>query len=53
MSDLSYFFAITLKEIVEREQEALNLQEIANYRGLGFTQQKKEETIEVTLELRK
>ena len=52
-STLNGYKGETLKVIVEREQEALNLQEIANYRGLGFTQQKKEETIEVTLELKK
>ncbi|MFA6137696.1 MAG: ferredoxin-thioredoxin reductase catalytic domain-containing protein [Sulfurimonas sp.] len=39
----------TLKMIVATEQEALNLETIASYRGYGFEKQAKEEYFEVTL----
>ena len=42
----------TLKVIVEREQEAKNLEKIAAYRGYTATVQPQEDAIEVTLHLR-
>ncbi len=39
----------TLKMIVATEQEVLNLEKIASYRGYGFEKQAKEEYFEVTL----
>lgn len=52
-STLNGYKGKTLKVIVEREQEAINLEEIAKYRSLGFSQEKKEGVIEVTLDLGK
>jgi ferredoxin-thioredoxin reductase catalytic subunit len=41
----------TLRVLVEREQEALNLERLASYRGYGFGQEEKEGHLEVTLHL--
>lgn len=50
-STLNGYKGKTLKVIVEREQEALNLKEIAAYRNLGFSQENGPDSIAVTLTL--
>ena len=50
-STLNGYRAKTLRVIVEREQEALNLEKIAAYRGYGFEREAKADSIEVTLRL--
>lgn len=52
-STLNGFKGKTLTVIVEREQEANNLEEIAKYRDLGFSSSKQNDSIEVVLELKK
>jgi len=52
-STLNGFKGKTLTVIVEREQEAINLEEIAKYRNLGFSSSKQNDRIEVVLELNK
>jgi len=52
-STLNGFKGKTLTVIVEREQEAINLEEIAKYRNLGFSSSKQNDSIEVVLELNK
>jgi len=42
-----------LRVIVEREQEALNLEKIAAYRGYTYSRKRKEDCIEVLLTLKK
>ena len=48
-STLNGYRGKTLTLIVEKEQEALNLKTVAAYRGYGFSQENREEHIEVTL----
>lgn len=50
-STLNGYGRKTLTVLLEREQEALNLEKIAAYRGYGFTQGAKEDHFEVTLHL--
>jgi ferredoxin-thioredoxin reductase catalytic subunit len=52
-STLNGYRGKTLTVIVEREQEVINLEEIAKYRNLGFSSSKKNDSIEVVLELNK
>lgn len=49
-STLNSYSGNTLKMIVAREQEALNLKKIASYRGYGFAQEAKGDHFEVTLQ---
>jgi len=52
-STLNGYKGKTLTVIVEREQEAINLEEIAKYRNLGFSTAVKDNSIELTLDLSK
>lgn len=52
-STLNGYKGKQLRVIVEREQEALNLEAIAKYRGLGYSRSDKDEVIEVVLDLAK
>lgn len=50
-STLNGYKGERLKVIVQREQEARNLKDIALYRGYGFSEENKDGAIEVTLDL--
>jgi hypothetical protein len=50
-STLNGYKGKTLTVIVEREQEAINLEEIAKYRNISFSSAKKNDSIEVVLGL--
>ena len=50
-STLNGYGRKTLTVLVEREQEAVNLEQIAAYRGYGVVQTSKDDHIEVTLRL--
>ncbi len=52
-STLNGYKGKQLRVIVAHEQEALNLEAIATYRGLGYSRSNKDEVIEVVLDLAK
>lgn len=52
-STLNGYKGKTLTVIVEHEQEAINLEEIAKYRNLGFSSSNKDDCIEIVLELQR